>query len=467
MKAIFIMSDSYRRDHLGIYNKAMHTPNLNRLAGMSNVFDNAYVGSFPTGPNRRDINVGKGVAPGCAFNPWKKIEDDETPFAHRLTYEKDVCTMMISDCANQTTHGANMFKGYRYYLVNRGQEGDGYWSDQEVDLSYSVPKSVTRYGTSMYENILQNRAHRRIEDDYFAPKTFRWGCEWLERNYKRDDFFLFLETFDPHEPWDPPRYYIDRYDPGYRGRVIEFPPYGYYKKLGITDREVKHMQARYAAECTMVDHAVGRLLATLEKLNILDETAIIFTSDHGINAGLPGDNGLVGKPWFIDREVGAWLKAGNFDVANIQWLPMRTGTIRIPLLVKMPKQTKSKRIGRIAQPWDMAPTILDLYGLKKTKDMIGESLVPVMKGRTVKSRPYAFTGHYMYDEHLAQAVNRRWIYGQWANGGEEPWLIDLKNDPAQKHNVARKHPDICRRMSAAIERFDPAPFSGPKALTQD
>lgn len=460
MKVIFVMSDSYRRDHLGLYNKNLHTPYLDQLAGTACVFDNAYIGSFPTGPNRRDINVGKGVEPGCAFNPWKGLEGDETPFAHRLTYEKDVCTMMISDCSNQTTHGANMFKGYRYYRVNRGQEADGWWCDQEVDVSYDVPQDVTRYRKEMYENIKMDRAFRRYEDDYFAPKTFRWGCEWLERNYKRDDFFLFLETFDPHEPWDPPQYYIDRYDPGYKGRVIEFPPYGYYKKLGITDREVKHMQARYAAECTMVDQAMGRLLATLEKLNILEETVIVFTSDHGINAGLPGDNGLVGKPWFIDKKAGAWLKGGRFETDEIEWLPMRTGTIRIPLLIKMPKQSKKQRIARIAQPWDMAPTILELFGLRQAEDQFGESLLPVMKGRKPKkNRPYAFTGHYMHDTHLAQAVNSRYIYGAWSDHAEEPWLIDLKNDPSQRYNVAKKHPEVCRRMHAAMTDFNPKPFA--------
>ena len=71
MKTIFIMSDSYRRDHVGAYgNEWIHTPHLDRLAGMSNVFDQAYVGSYPTGPNRRDIALSQGHAPGHAFNPW-------------------------------------------------------------------------------------------------------------------------------------------------------------------------------------------------------------------------------------------------------------------------------------------------------------------------------------------------------------------------------------------------------------
>ncbi len=460
MKMIFIMSDSYRRDHLGIYNRAVHTPNLARLAGTSCVFDQAYVGSFPTGPNRRDVMLGAGQAPGCAFNSWKNLEANETPFAHRLTYEAGICTQMITDVANQVTRGANLMKGFQYYLVNRGQEGDGYWCAQDVEVACRLSNEIVRYSAGTYGNIQLNRAHRRIEDDYFAPKTFRLASEWLEQNWKRKDFLLWVETFDPHEPWDPPQYYIDRYDPGYTGRVIEFPPYGYYRKLGITDREVRHLQARYAGECTMVDYAVGRLLATLEKLSIFDDTAIIFTSDHGINAGLPGDAGLVGKPWVIEKDKQAWLVGGSFELKNPQWLPMRTGTMRLPLLIKLPRQTRAKRINRIAQPWDMARTILEMFGLKIQAEMQGESLLPVMRGQRVKPRPLAFNGHYLGKTHLAQAMNADWIYSCWPTGEEQPWLLDLRHDPAQLHNVASKHPEICRRLHDAVARFDPQPFQG-------
>lgn len=460
MKVIFIMSDSYRRDHLGIYNRALHTPNLDRLAGSACVFDQAYVGSFPTGPNRRDVMLGTGQAPGCAFNSWKNLEPNETPFAHRLWWDKGICTQMITDVANQVTRGANLMKGFQYYLVNRGQEGDGYWCDASVDVACRLPKEIVRYGAGMYGNIQLNRAHRRIEDDYFAPKTFRLACEWLEQNWNRKDFFLWVETFDPHEPWDPPQYYIDRYDPGYKGRVIEFPPYGYYRRLGITDREMRHLQARYAAECTMVDHAVGRLLATLEKTGILDETAIIFTSDHGINAGLPDDAGLVGKPWVIEKEQGAWVVGGEFALKNPQWLPLRTGTMRLPLLIKLPGQNKTRRIGRIAQPWDMAPTVLDLFGLKIPAEMQGESLLPVMRGARRPPRPFAFNGNYHGATHVAQAMNADWIYSYWLGADQSPWLIDLRRDPAQLHNVAARHPDVCRRLHDAVAKFNPQPFNG-------
>ncbi len=455
MKTVFILSDSFRRDHLGIYNPGMYTPHLDQLARTSCVFDNMYAGSFPTGPNRRDIHLGRGPAPGSAFNPWKNFESDEVPFAHRL-YEQGICNMMITDVANGSTHGANMFKGFRYYLVNRGQEGDGYWCDQDVELRFDdVPHALTRYHPDTYHRILINRTNRRIEDDYFSPKTFRLACEWLERNWRRDDFFLWVEAFDPHEPWDPPSYYIDRYDPDYNGRTIECPPYGFYEKLGITDREIRHVQARYAASCTMVDFAVGRLLSTLDKLNILDETAVFFTSDHGIYAGFEGDAGLVCKPWRINSEKGAMLIGGDGSMDHVQWLPLRTGTMRIPLMIKMPHQQQQRRIERITQPWDLAPTILDLYKLEKPDSPQGESLLPLIQGQSAALRTYAYNGHHM-NGHMAQVINHEWIYSCWPKEDQEPWLIDLKNDPAQVRNVAGDKPEVCHELHELLVAYNRA-----------
>lgn len=459
MKAVFIMSDSFRRDHLGAYgNPHVHTPNLDRLAGMSNVFESAYAGSFPTGPNRRDIHVGTGDAPGHPFNPWINIAEEETTLAARLSRD-GVHTQMITDVANGAVRGRNMWKGFDFYTVNRGQEGDGYLSDHSVPLEFPVPRRLIRYGAAGYHRVLVNRAHRRTEEDYFAPGTFATARRWLERNRGREEFLLWVEVFDPHEPWDPPPHYLERYDPGYEGRVFECPPYGFYRELGITDREVRHTAARYAAEVTMVDHAVGGLLATLEKLNLLEETAIVFTSDHGIYAGLPGDAGCVGKPWLVGED-GGWLIAGNFGVENPTYLPLRTGTMRIPLLIKRPGQTGARRIPGIVQPWDLHPTVLELFDRPVPEGLQGRSLLPAMEAGRAGHREYAFNCCLHSGARTYQAMNADWIYTCWPGGEQEPHLIDLDNDPNQERNAAAEHPEICRRMHEALAGFSPAPFEG-------
>ncbi|MCX7015268.1 MAG: sulfatase [Candidatus Sumerlaeota bacterium] len=449
MKAIFLLADTFRRDHIGAYgNPWIHTPNLDRLASMSNVFDSYYVGSFPTLPNRRDMALGMGDH-GAAFNPWKGIGDDEVTLIERLARNK-IHSMLITDVANTVTRGRNFFKGYSAYSVIRGQEGDPYWSDMDVPLEFPVDLSLIRYPAERWHQILINRARRRVEDDWFAPNTFKLACEWLERNRKRDDFVLWVETFDPHEPWDPPQWHIDRYDPGYQGRVFEAPTYGLYKEMGITDREMQHTHARYCGECSMVDTAVGRVLRKLEELRMLDDVALVFTTDHGAYFGLEGDNGLVCKPHVVGANGMVYSKGGGM-IGPPRFFSLYTGTMRIPLFLKMPRQTKGKRIRPITQPWDITPTILDLFGMPAPKEFTGQSLLPLAEGKKTKPRPYAFNGA---SHGVRQAMNEEWIYTVYLGGEREPWLIDLKNNPKQDKNAAKKHPEVCKTMHAALAKFD-------------
>jgi hypothetical protein len=289
MKVIFVIADSFRRDHLGVYgNKWIRTPNLDKFAKISAVFEKAHNGSFPTVPYRRDVILGHGDK-GVAFNRWKRIDDDEVTVPARLA-EKKIPSMLITDTQNTVTRAVNLYRDFTAWTLNRGQEGDPHWMDATVPLTWPVPHPLIRYTEERWRQILVNRAHRNTETDWFAPGTYSLAIRWLEKNYRRDDFLLWMETFDPHEPWDPPQHYIDMYDPGYEGRVFDAPTYGLRKKIGITDRELRQIRARYAGEVSMVDTWFGNLLATLERLQILDETFVIFTSDHGIMLDEPGDH---------------------------------------------------------------------------------------------------------------------------------------------------------------------------------
>ena len=131
MKVIYIMADTFRRDHIGAYgNDWIHTPNLDKLASESAVFDNAYIGSFPTVPNRRDTLLGRGDI-GLPFNRWKTIERQEVTLPERLG-EKGIPSMWIGDTQNNVTRGINIYKGYTAWYLNRGQEADPYRSGPPV-----------------------------------------------------------------------------------------------------------------------------------------------------------------------------------------------------------------------------------------------------------------------------------------------------------------------------------------------
>ncbi|HID22587.1 MAG TPA: hypothetical protein EYP14_09315, partial [Planctomycetaceae bacterium] len=266
MRVIYVIADTLRRDHLSVYGDApwgrIHTPNVARFASQAAVFDHAYIGSFPTGPNRRDTALGR-TNKGLAMNQWVALGDEEITFPKYLA-EKGIPSMLITDTQNTVTRAPFLQRDFTAWAVNRGQEGDRCWLDAEVPYELPAPLRLIRYNAERWQQILTNRAHRRVETDWFAPGTYSMAIDWLQSNYKRKDFFLWIDTFDPHEPWDPPQHYIDRYDPGYKGRIIEAPPGGFRRKMGITNRELKQMRARYAGEVTMVDAWFGQMLATLE-----------------------------------------------------------------------------------------------------------------------------------------------------------------------------------------------------------
>ena len=343
--------------------------------------------------------------------------------------------------------GANYHTKYTNWEFSRGQEGDPYWLDANVPLEYSVEPRLIRYTAERWHQVLTNRAHRRVETDWFAPGTYKIAIEWLERNYQREDFFLWLDTFDPHEPWDPPQHYIDLYDPGYEGRVFDAPSYGLRASLGMTDAELNHTRARYAGEVTMVDACVGRLLATLERLGISDEVMIIFTSDHGTYFDYPGDNGLIQKAWAVD-ENGMLMRAGKRTQFQ-RYFPLLPGVYRIPLMIHTPGQSESRRLHQITQPWDLTATVLDAYGLPAPEGCLGSSLLPLSRGEEIMTRDVAIVGK---EEDVAQAVSHRWLYATW-RGRREPALFDLQRDPDIVENVIAEEPGIADWLQGKIVDF--------------
>ena len=446
MKVIYIMADTFRRDHLGAYgNDWIRTPGLDKFASQSAVFDNAYIGSFPTVPNRRDTLLGRGDI-GLPFNRWKTMERKEVTLPERLA-EKDIPSMWIGDTQNNVTRGINIHKGYTAWYLNRGQEADPYWLDANVPLEWPVPHKFIRYAEKTWHQVLINRAHRQVETDWFAPGTYSTAIKWLERNYKREDFFLWIDTFDPHEPWDPPQHYIDMYDPGYTGRVFEAPTYGLRKIMGITDREMQHIRARYAGEVTMVDTWLGQLMNAIDRLGIANETMVVFASDHGTMFDTPGDNGLLCKPNTIGAD-GMLMSAGRPMKEPVRYFPIFQNIARIPLMVRLPDMEKGKRIKAIAQPWDLTATILDAFDIPKPAELIGESLLPLIRGEKRRIRDVAICGTNM----LAQAMTNRWIYTVW-RGQRGPSLIDLDADPLAEGNVFDEHPDVVKRLHDKIVQF--------------
>lgn len=370
MNVIIIVSDTLRRDFLGCYgNNWVHTENIDKFAKSAIIFDNAYAGSFPTVPNRLDLFTGKFT---FTYRDWAPLPQNEVVLAEVLN-KAGYMTMLIADTPHILKDGYNFQRGFYGWEWIRGQENDRHNTDP-IDIKFPCDPKKLRNPYDAVVHYLRNTSWRRYESDYFVAQTMETAIRWLEKNYKQERFFLYVDTFDPHEPWDPPRWYVDMYDPGYEGEEVIYPRYGPADYL--TQEELKHMRALYAGEVTLVDRWVGRLLSKIEDLGLFDNTAVIFTTDHGF---YHGEHNLTGKSIILEEK--------NYHGL----VPLYEEVVHIPLIVKIPNTKGGWRCGAFVQPPDIMPTILELLRIEDPGTMHGKSFLPIIKGEIKSIRDFAVT----------------------------------------------------------------------------
>lgn len=454
LNIILFVSDTFRRDHIRCYgNTWIRTPNLNRFAEMCVIFDHAYCGSYPTVPARTDLMTGKWTFP---HRDWSPLPRDEIVLSQILG-QSGYTTMMIVDTPHIVRDGYYFDRGFQGFVWVRGQENERYQTDP-IDLKELLPcdPSKCRNPDTSVIQYLRNTFDRRYEEDYFAARTVTEALRWLERNYRRERFFLYLDLFDPHEPWDPPRYYTELYDPGYEGEEVIYPRYWYWQEF-LTEAELKHCHALYCGEVTMVDYWFGRLLSRLESLGLLDKTVIIFTSDHGFYFG---EHGIIGKALFRVQDGRPVLHRS----------PIYDEVARIPLLVYVPG-VKPGRCDAFTGFVDLMPTILDLAGAEVPEFVQGKSLVPFLRGERPEWRDFFVTSWAIIHEPketITQAVDgterivlsprpstihtKEWTL-IYSVEGDVVELYHTASDPRQERNVVKEYPQVAREIHAKFVRF--------------
>jgi arylsulfatase A-like enzyme len=372
---ILIISDTLRRDVVSCYGSQwVETPHLERFAQQGVIFENAFHSSFPTVPLRNDILTGRY---SFTYKPWSPIDTNAVTLQETLG-KAGILTSLVVDTPHPFTPGYNYQRGFAAWQVIRGQEADPFRSaPREVKLPCAPGK--LREPEQAVKQYLRNVARRRREEDYFVAQTMATAAQWLEENRDGRRFFLYVDTFDPHEPWDPPHYYVERYDPGYDGEEVIYPRYDFWKDY-LSERELQHCRALYAGEATLVDRWLGFLLDRIATLDLLKNTAVIITTDHGFYLG---EHGYIGK---------ALLRGGSF-----QYLPLYSEVVRIPLLVYFPGCRGGTRLKALAQSVDLMPTILELMGVPKPPSLESSSLAPVLAGRVEKTRDLAIASPTLYN----------------------------------------------------------------------
>ena len=445
MNVIWVVSDTFRRDHVGAYgNQWIHTPSIDALAAGAVRFDSHYSAGFPTMPTRADHQTGRWT---MSFMGWQPLPDGITTLAEILA-EHGMHTAASVDTPYYLRDGMNYDRGFQSFFMNRGQ--DTLWS--------LIPEP------GYHHEALDVRAAWRTEADRNAPKTFMSAIQWLERHYK-EDFFLYVDTWDPHEPWDAPSYYTELYLPDYDGELI-LPLYGNWHDVpGYEEAQMRKGHATYCGEITMVDTWLGFLLKSVENMGLLDKTIVIFTTDHGFYFGEHG--GLFGK-MSSDKHADGTLRP--YDEPGSQWSysPLFEEIVHLPLLIRAPEVSPGVYTG-LSSAIDVMPTVLDLLGIETPASVQGRSLAPSIRDNSISGREYVVSSlpfanpgdpvlsvdNFLRDLQvppITTVTSGEWslLYSPEAGVSQ---LYNLNNDPHQLENVIESHMDVAGDIHRLLLEF--------------
>ncbi len=432
MNVLLVIADTLRADYLSCYgNEWVRTPHLDALAREACLFRNFFCASFPTRPMRKDLHSGRYT---FAYTSWRgDWERGEVPLA-RVLRSAGFQTALIGD----TPSNGGFEHGFDHFEMILGQAHDMNPDGDRQKIPASLRK--LRGPAARIQRLLRNAALFRGEEDRYVAQTMRAAYRWLESTYGgRKPFFLLVDTFDPHEPWNPPQHYVDLYAPKYRGDVLFEPAYEPAGYASAT--EVRHMRRLYAAEVTLVDRWIGYLLEGLKRLRAWDETLVIVASDHGF---YHGEHGLIGKV-NLDRR----------NVIRKRW-PLYRTIARAPLLIKLPGQRRGRRSAAFCQPPDLMPTICELAGTRIPKTVQGTSLAPFLRGeRTPRRRAVVSSYGFTQDIEVRAPSSYRTTRYLYVYGGDE-WeheLYDVRADPAESHNIISERPAIAEKLHGEYLQF--------------
>lgn len=433
---ILIMTDQQRFDTIAEHGHShMHTPNLDRLAKEGVSFSNCHITAASCVPSRASLFTGyyphtTGVLENEAA--WSKgwVQD--------LKNSGYACVNVGKMHTNPFLADAGFSE--RFNVENKDRYLQGRWYFDEWD------KALAANGL-----VKQQREHYRLRDDYGTRLgAFEWELPeelhsdvfvgnfakwWLDTRPTVEPLFMQIGFPGPHPPYDPTQRFIDIYKdrddipmPVVTPQDMAGQP-SYMEEKRVHDSQVDHdsvlwnagrtdgderlMRAYYYANVTMIDERVGEIMEALERNGYMDDTVVIFTSDHG---DCLGDHGLSQK-WSMYDSV--------TRVPTIVWAPNRF--------------RQGATVDGLCQLFDIGPTILELAGLEPAEDMEARSLVPALTGddwaprETVyceQAGDVAMTGA----DFITMVRNERWKLVHLM-GSTEGQLFDLENDPDEMTNL--------------------------------
>ena len=431
MNLIVLVLDSLRQDHVGAYHQGRapfdgipptRTPNLDMLSRDCIIFTNAYPEALPTIPARYVLMTGQRALP---FRPWAPLGSGDLTVAQILRAEGYVCGL-VSDCYHYRAPGMNYHTGFHAYRWIRGQEYDPWESGPpRRAVEGYVNAHYTDEWRQRVAQFLANTDQFATEEDWFPARVVEEAVTWLRRNRGHEKVFLWVDCFDPHEPWDPPSRFDVYTESGYRGSRLILPMGG-PSAAWASPEEVRHIRGLYAGEVSFVDDCLGRLFEALRQLGYLDDSLVVVLADHGHPLA----------------DHGKFLKGADRLYSEL---------LRIPFMVRLPQgRHGGTRTHALVQFQDLLPTLLDLLGLRGDHSaMHGRSFAEVVERRADEHRDALIMG---YHEGIDRCIRTDvWSYVE-RPAGEADELYHLGDDPAERTNLIDRYPDEGQRLARMFDR---------------
>ncbi|MCZ8516048.1 arylsulfatase [Paenibacillus filicis] len=426
---LFIMTDQQRWDSLGCYgNSVIETANLDWLASEGVVFENAYSSCPSCVPARASIMTG--------MHPWNTgilgMGNGQGPmgggFQHTLPGELSKAAYHTQGVGKMHFHPQRLLNGFHSTFLDESgrEESPGFISDyrQWFNRNKTGDFDIVDHGIDW--NSWMARPYHAPEFLHPTNWTVNQSIEALKRRDPSKPFFLMTSFARPHSPYDALPYYFDLY----QKKQVPEPYVGDWASIhdveedaakpdawrGVRSKgEIRRARAGYYGSIHHIDHQIGRLLLYLQKIQQLENTLIIFTSDHG---DMLGDHNL-------------WRKTYAYE-----------GSAHIPMIVRLPESLGKPSYKRIDAPvllQDIMPTILEATGTEIPETVDGISMLGLIRGEQTE-RSYIHGEHctcYSEEQEMQYLTDGRMKYIWLPRVGIEQ-LFDLTEGRDETINLAKK-----------------------------
>ncbi|GAA3401250.1 sulfatase [Paenibacillus hodogayensis] len=420
MRMLVLDLDSLSPDHLGCYGYHRNTsPNIDRIAAEGTLFTNYYTSDAPCMPSRTALMTGQfGIRNGVV--------------GHGGT---------AADLRREGTA-----RGFRDRL-GEGHSLPGFMRTLDMKTVLFSPFGERHASWNFYAgfNEMYNSGKGGMES---AEDVTPSVLDWLSRHAREDDWFVYVNYWDPHTPYRAPEGFgnpfageplpdfftedvLERHKrkvgPHSAREINMFnnrtsPAYPRHPGELLDMDGLRQMIDGYDCGIRYMDEHIGKLFASLEQAGFMDDLVIIITADHGENMG----------------QLGIYGEHGTAD----------QGTCHIPMIVRWPGMTKPGHVDTgLHYHLDLGPTLAELLGKPPAASWDGQSYAAALNAQEECGRDYLVVSQCA---HVCQRSVRfgDWLYMRTYHDGyhlfDEEMLFHLGDDPYEQHNVAQQHKDVCK-----------------------